>query len=76
MGGKLNTSFREVAPSISPDGRYIFFTSNRRLHEPYSVTPITYQQKMKALKGPGNGEGDIYWVDARVIEEFRPRGQK
>ena len=27
---------------------------------------------MKILKSPGNGNGDIYWVDARIIKVLKP----
>lgn len=47
MGPGINSDKREFCPMVSPDGKYLFFTSKRR------------------------GPGDIYWVDARVIETFR-----
>jgi hypothetical protein len=37
-----------IAASLSPDGRYLFFTNDR----------------------------DIYWVDAKIIEELKPRNLK
>ena len=49
MGAPVNTPYLEYAPMLSPDGKYLFFTSGR------------------------GGADDIYWVDARVIETFRPQ---
>ncbi|TFH39034.1 MAG: hypothetical protein E4G95_02185 [Bacteroidia bacterium] len=48
MGENINTESSEFCPVISPDGKYFFFTSERR------------------------GNNDIYWVDADIIEEFKP----
>ncbi len=44
MGRAVNSDKREFCPMVTPDGKYLFFTSKRL------------------------GEGDIYWVDAKVIE--------
>ena len=52
MGERINTEYLEFCPMLSPDGKYLFFTSHRR------------------------GNGDIYWVDAKVIEELKPDGLK
>jgi hypothetical protein len=34
---------------------------------------MMYEQKIEILDGSGNGRGDIWWVDASVIENLRPR---
>ena len=52
MGKKMNSSRGVCCPSISPDGRYLFFESSK-----------------------GN-DGDIYWVDAKVIEDLKPDNLK
>jgi hypothetical protein len=33
--------------------------------------PITYEEKIIILNSPGNGNSDIYWVDAQIIEDFQ-----
>jgi hypothetical protein len=54
MGAGVNSSSSEVRPYVTPDGRYLFFTSNR----------------------PDDQDlGSIYWVDAGVIDEQRPRSR-
>ena len=45
LGRNVNTKDVESSPSISLDGRFLFFSRN----------------------------GDIYWVDAKIIEEMRPK---
>ena len=49
LGNRVNTAADEYIPSVTPDGRYFFFTSNV------------------------SGNRDIYWMDARFIEELRPK---
>jgi hypothetical protein len=48
----LNTSEADWCATVSPDGKYLFFTRN------------------------GTGNGDIYWVDAKIIDELRPKEWK
>ena len=71
MGNPINTLYREVDPVVSPDGKYIFFRSNRRIHASHLKAALTYEGLLKILDSPGNGEGDIYWVAARIIEELK-----
>jgi Tol biopolymer transport system component len=76
MGEKINTSVSEVYPFVSPDGKYFFFSGRRTTHKEYSETPLTYEEKIRILNGPGNGNADIYWVDAKIIEELKPDSLK
>ncbi len=71
MGAQINTQYREVDPVVSPDRKFIFFRSNRKIYKSYSETALTYNEVIKILDSPGNGEGDIYWVDAKIIEKLR-----
>jgi len=48
MGAPINSASIDFCPMLSPDGKYLFFSSGR------------------------NGTPDIFWVDARVIEAFKP----
>jgi len=76
MGEKINTSVSEVYPFVSPDGKYFFFSSRNTTHKEYSETPLTYEEKIRILNSPGNGNADIYWVDAKIIEEMKPDSLK
>jgi hypothetical protein len=71
MGETINTSATEVYPFVSADGKYLFFGSNRRTHKDYSETPLTYEEKINILNSPGNGNTDIYWMDAAIIESLK-----
>ncbi len=50
----------------------IISTGYRGLHKSFSEMPLTYEDKIRILNSPGNGVGDIYWVDAKIIEQFKP----
>jgi len=52
MGPGVNSSALDYCPSVSPDGKYFFFSSRR------------------------SGNEDIYWVDAKIIEELKPKKNK
>lgn len=71
----LGPSINSIGPvnvgSVTPDGKYIFLFSIKRNHEPWSETPLSYQDKLKILNGPGNGSIDIFWVSAEIIHELK-----
>lgn len=46
LGSTVNSDKRDFCPMVTPDGRYLFFSSKRL------------------------GAGDIFWVDASVIEDL------
>ena len=52
MGPRINTKYSERFARVSPDGKYLFFGSNRR-------------------QLADNLYFDIYWIDAKVIEELK-----
>jgi hypothetical protein len=51
MGNKINTEGQERFPSVSADGKYLFFARHK--------DNVTYS--------------DFYWVDAKIIEELKPK---
>jgi hypothetical protein len=62
----LNSGALDFCPALSPDGRYLFFSSRReRLG---GALPEDYAALARALLDPGNGQSDIYWVDASVLQ--------
>jgi hypothetical protein len=75
MGERINSEWGENCQILSPCGKYLFYTS-RRVGRLSDATPLTYETIKKAWTEPQNGNGDIYWVDARIIEEFRPEKLK
>lgn len=63
---------RGYSPSLSPDGKYFFFMSERRSAEP-PARRLTYADYQQINQGHGNGQSDIWWVDASVITDLRPQ---
>lgn len=72
MGEGINSSGSENCAMVTPDRKYFFFCSTRRTYKRYSETPITLSQKISIMNSNGNGQADIYWVDAKIIEELKP----
>src|SRR5262249_13600695 len=68
LGDEINSHREEYSPSLSPDGKYLFFASARL--KPVPQRPLNYQTLLGWLRGAGNGLGDIYQLD---LETIRPR---
>jgi hypothetical protein len=70
MGSQINSvNPREWSASVTTDGRYIFFMSDR------PGSGITGQLSEESLQNfhntPQNGNTDIYWISSSVIDELR-----
>jgi Tol biopolymer transport system component len=74
MGMKINTENGEQRPYVSPEGKCLFFCSDRP-NPQIKITdkPLTYDEFEKRINGPVNSFQDIYWIDAKIIEELRPK---
>lgn len=62
LGPRINSAAKDEYPHVSPDGKYLFFNSNR----PSALNDRTIPD------GPGN----IYWVGAGFIEQLREEHTK
>jgi len=60
------------SPSVSPDGKYFFFMSHRVAGD-RPTGRLTRADYERLAAGPGNGLGDVWWVDAAVVTDLRPR---
>ncbi|MCJ7525647.1 MAG: hypothetical protein MUP71_10575 [Candidatus Aminicenantes bacterium] len=72
LGETINSPGPEFCPVLSPDGKYLFFTSFRVDRERFPEKPLSLADFHVAHRLPENGLGDIYWVDARAIYSLRP----
>ena len=70
LGPKINSPEHELEPRLSPDGKYLFFTSFRK-YDPSAFKGKSYEELMELYRSPQNGYGTLYWVDAKIIEEFQ-----
>lgn len=57
MGPAINTSAKEAFPFVTFDGKYLFFMSNR-------------PSELNRTRIP-DGSGNVFWVDAAIIEDYR-----
>jgi WD40-like Beta Propeller Repeat len=67
LGNKINSSGNEYSPAISPDGHYFFWTSARSFADVPLPRRLEYQELTKKLRSPGNGLGDIYYIDRSAL---------
>jgi hypothetical protein len=77
MGPAVNDPANtQLSPYVSPDGRYLFFSSNAPGAPPApSLAGLTHARLVELNSSPRNGNSDIYWVDARIIQELRQTGR-
>ena len=71
LGPEINSPENELEPRLTPDGKYLFFTSFRK-HDPSVFRGKSYEKLMKLYRSPQNGYGTLYWVDANIIEKLKP----
>jgi hypothetical protein len=73
MGDKINSYYKDMAPIATSDGKYLFFSSNRRKVLNMADKNLKYQNIVDALNSPQNGSQDVYWVDAKIIDKLRQK---
>ncbi len=72
MGEKFNSPTNSVvSASLTPDGRFLFFASTRSMDDK-EASDRSWRRFQERHGQPGNGNSDIYWVDATFIEALRP----
>lgn len=60
-------------PRMSNDDKIFFFVSNRWLGNPYCDSQLSLNEIKKRAKEIDNGMGNVFWVDAKIIEALRPK---
>ena len=63
-------------PRLSNDGKVFFFVSNRWLGNPYFESKLSLQEIKERAKNIDNGMGNVFWINAKIIEEFKPKRLK
>ena len=76
MGDAINNLKPARFAFVTHDGKYLFFTSTKVPYLPYNGKTLTYDEILEMFNSPQNGSGDIYWVDAKIIEELKPKDLK
>jgi hypothetical protein len=78
FGPEINTPNDNANSAfVSHDGKYLFFSSSRKDPAMMKVTSgTTLSSIIKTKSIPGNGASAIYWMDATIIKEMRPKDLK
>lgn len=73
LGEDVNVRGTEaISPSISPDGKYLFFAAARRTAlDDWKGRQMTFPDLLRLADVPQNGLPDIYWLDTRLIEDLK-----
>jgi len=74
LGEPINSNVGENTPWVSPDGRFLFFSSRRALPVPRRQGRCSLGDLRAAGSAPGSGRGDVYWVDLRAFLEQEKAG--
>ncbi len=74
MGPQVNSSSNgEFSASLSPDGKYLFFMSDRNNLTNLPVDEISIQKLQQIRRQTLNGTSNIYWISSEIIEKLRPK---
>jgi WD40-like Beta Propeller Repeat len=71
LGLEINSPARELSPKLSPDGKYVVWTSARSPTLAPKPTRRSTAQVMQELHSPGNGVGDIYQIDVAAVATLK-----
>lgn len=64
---QLNSKQLDYCPFVSPDGKSLFFTSERHALPASFETPTNYKSIAEVQDQPLNGTGNIYWIDFKEV---------
>jgi len=67
LGSTINTRARDYSPRISPDGKYLVFSSERGFPTDNREQPMTYDDFMQKTRGTMNGLGNIYRIPMEYV---------
>ncbi|MDP4150931.1 MAG: hypothetical protein Q8927_06255 [Bacteroidota bacterium] len=69
LDSTINSNGIDFCPYVSPDKKYLFFTSGKMRSEPPFAKPLTFGDLQSLLGSPGNGLNDIYWAEWKAIRD-------
>jgi Tol biopolymer transport system component len=71
-GPRVNSGGQESDPSFSPDGRKLYFVSERGFATMRPAKRMSYRTIDGLLRKALNGQGNIFEVDASVLPVWKP----
>jgi Tol biopolymer transport system component len=69
LGPAINTAAREYCPIVSPDWKYLYFTSQHGFSDGTRVRSLTTRELRDSLGGVRNGFGNVYRVPVSVLRD-------
>jgi len=67
LGHGINSGAQEYAPIVSPDGKWLYFTSYRGVIDAPRSRPLSTAAVRRAIDGVLNGEGNVYRVPIEAL---------
>jgi Tol biopolymer transport system component len=64
---QLNSKQLDYCPYVSPDGKSLFFTSERHELPASFATQADYKSIAELQNQPLNGSGNIYWIEFKAV---------
>jgi len=76
MGKPVSSEGRfEWSASLSPDGKYLFFMSDRVPQEKEFIQDVNVKTYENVHNSPQNSLSDIYWIKSDFIKELRKKAK-
>ena len=74
MGPEVNSANgQEWSASLSPDGKFLFFMSDRMQKDVKLNKSLTYNVFNELNEKPQNGNSDIYWIKTEFIIDLKEK---
>ena len=67
LGCGINSPAADICPFVSPDGKYLFFTSERGFVSTLPKRRLTFREISRRLNSTQNGLGDIYRIEIKAV---------
>jgi hypothetical protein len=67
LGADVNSPAWDFGPRPSPDGRYLFFTSNRAMTDQPPAEALSFASLLARIRGVQNGLRDVYRVETAAL---------
>lgn len=72
LGEAVNSTNWDFGPRPSPEGEYLFFTSNRGFTDRPLDHRLTYAELTDKIRSPGNGLRDVYRIEMTALDLASP----
>jgi len=68
LGADVNSPAWDFGPRPSPDGRFLFFTSNRAATDQPPDGSLSFARVLERIRAPRNGLRDVYRVETAALD--------